>query len=157
MSSPFVALRTRMSLSITFRALCKVADILSDLTKFKCSQLIFTKSTIKLQVNPFSGWRPDTYGRPVGSVSLTGASRNYANSPTTAVRNCVKHMTISWREQFRTALLGSWQNCEVTISFVMSVCLSVCSSAWNNSAPTGRIFVEFVLFFTNLSRGSKFH
>jgi hypothetical protein len=63
---PFVALRTRMSLQITFRALCKVADILSDLTKFKCSRLIFTKSLIKLQVNPFSGRRPDTYGRAAG-------------------------------------------------------------------------------------------
>ena len=25
----------------------------------------------------------------------------------------------------------------------MSVCLSVCPSAWNNSAPTGRIFMKF--------------
>jgi hypothetical protein len=32
---------------------------------------------------------------------------------------------------------------EASISFIMSVCLSVCVSflsTWNNSAPTGRIF-----------------
>jgi len=66
MSSPFAALRTRISLPITFRALCKVAGILFALTKFKCSQLIFTKSPIKPQVSPFSGRRPDTYERAVG-------------------------------------------------------------------------------------------
>jgi len=36
---------------------------------------------------------------------------------------------------------------ELTISLVMRVCLSVCLpvrlSAWNNSAPTGRIFMKF--------------
>jgi len=31
---------------------------------------------------------------------------------------------------------------KVTISFVMSVCLSVRPSAWNNSAPTGWIFLK---------------
>jgi len=30
-----------------------------------------------------------------------------------------------------------------TISFVMCVSLSVRPSAWNNSAPTGRIFMKF--------------
>ena len=44
---------------------------------------------------------------------------------------------------------------KATISFVLSVCLS----AWNNSAPAGRIFTEFVVlvFFENLLRKSKFH
>ena len=42
-----------------------------------------------------------------------------------------------------------------TISFVMSVCLS----AWNNSAPTGRSFTTFDVrvFFENMSRTFKFH
>ena len=42
-----------------------------------------------------------------------------------------------------------------TVSFDMSVCLS----AWNNSAPTGRIFMKFgiSLIFENLSRKFKFH
>jgi hypothetical protein len=42
---------------------------------------------------------------------------------------------------------------KATISFVTSVCLSVCSSAWNNSAHNGRIFIKFdiwVFFFENL-------
>jgi hypothetical protein len=34
-----------MSLLITFKALCKVADILSDLTKAGCSRLIFTEAS----------------------------------------------------------------------------------------------------------------
>ena len=53
---------------------------------------------------------------------------------------------------------------KVAISFVMSVCLSVCLSSvrpyeWNNSAPTGRIFMKFDIwvFFENLSRIFKFH
>jgi hypothetical protein len=41
------------------------------------------------------------------------------------------------------------------ISFVMSVC----PSAWNNSAPTGWIFMKFDIwaFFENLSRKDEFH
>ena len=37
--------------------------------------------------------------------------------------------------------------------------MSVCPSAWNNPAPTGRIFMKFDigLFFENLSRIVKFH
>jgi len=42
---------------------------------------------------------------------------------------------------------------KATISFVMSVCPSVCLSAWNNSAPALRIFMKFflswVFFFEN--------
>jgi len=62
----------------------------------------------------------------MGMTKLTGASRIYANSPTTAVRNCVKRMTVSWREQFRTAVLCELAKLwKATISFVMYVCLSV--------------------------------
>ena len=37
--------------------------------------------------------------------------------------------------------------------FLASPCLSVCPSAWNNSAPTERIFTKFDIlgFFENLS------
>jgi hypothetical protein len=37
--------------------------------------------------------------------------------------------------------------------------MSVCRSAWNNSAPTGRIFMKFDVWvcFENLSRKLKFH
>ena len=40
------------------------------------------------------------------------------------------------------------------ITFVMSVSLSGCLSAWNNSAPTERIGMKFhiLAFFENLSR-----
>jgi len=47
---------------------------------------------------------------------------------------------------------------KATISFVMSLrlspCLSDCLSAWNNSAPTERIFTKVYIctFFENLSR-----
>ena len=48
---------------------------------------------------------------------------------------------------------------KATISFVMSVCPSVRPSAWNNSAPTGRIVmkVDIWVFFENLLRKFKFH
>ena len=48
------------------------------------------------------------------------------------------------------------QHCEKPL--LASSCLSVCPSAWNNSAPTGRVFMKFdiVVFFENLSRKSRF-
>ena len=42
-----------------------------------------------------------------------------------------------------------------TITFVMSVCLTFCPSAWNNSVSTSRIFIEF--FFLNLSTKFKLY
>ena len=58
---------------------------------------------------------------------------------------------------------------KATISFVTSICLAVCLStclpnrtsvrlsAWNNSAPTGRIFMIFdiCVFFETVSRKIK--
>jgi hypothetical protein len=46
---------------------------------------------------------------------------------------------------------------KATITFVMSVCLSLCRSAWNDLALTGYIFVKFnsLLFFENLSINVK--
>jgi hypothetical protein len=43
---------------------------------------------------------------------------------------------------------------QATISFV--ICLSVC---WNNSAPTGRVFMKFDIwvFFENLSKKFNLH
>ena len=48
---------------------------------------------------------------------------------------------------------------KATLSFVMPVSSSVRLSAWNNSAPTGRIFMKFDIwiFFESLSRKFKFH
>jgi len=50
---------------------------------------------------------------------------------------------------------------KATISFVMSVCLSVRPSVRMEhlSSPTGRIFMKFKIqgFFENLSRKFKFH
>jgi len=60
---------------------------------------------------------------------------------------------------------------KATISFVMTicqcvsvcVCVCVCVCVWvrpstcNNSAPTGRIFMKFDIFFKNLSTEFKFH
>jgi hypothetical protein len=46
---------------------------------------------------------------------------------------------------------------KVTMSYVMSACLSVCPSAWNILAPTGRSFVKFDarVFSENPSRKFK--
>jgi hypothetical protein len=47
------------------------------------------------------------------------------------------------------------QNCEKRL--LASSCLSVCLSAWKNSALTGRIFMKFDIwvFFENLSKNSR--
>ena len=54
-------------------------------------------------------------------------------------------------------LLAFSQNCEKRL--ITSPCLSVCPSAWNNSAPAQPNFVRFNirLFFENLSRKFKFY
>jgi len=46
---------------------------------------------------------------------------------------------------------------KATISFVMSVCPSAHLSAWNNFAPTGRIFMKFVIrgFFSKIYQESS--
>ena len=51
------------------------------------------------------------------------------------------------------------QNCTKKKRTPASSCLSVCRSTWNNSAPTGGIFMKFDVlgFFENLSRKLKFH
>jgi len=42
--------------------------------------------------------------------------------------------------------------------YFLHVCPSVPQFAWNNSAPTGRIFTKFdIWFFFNVSRKSKLH
>jgi len=54
------------------------------------------------------------------------------------------------------AFLGAFAKLrKATISFVMSVC----PSAWNNSTPTGRIFVKFDVweFFENLLKKVKLY
>ena len=59
-----------------------------------------------------------------------------------------------------TSLLGALAKLlKSTVSFVMSVRLSVKLSAWDNSAPTGRISMKFDirLFFENLSTKFKFY
>ena len=59
-----------------------------------------------------------------------------------------------------TLLTGAFAKLRIaTISFVMSVRPSVYLSAWNNSAPTGRIFIKFDIwaFPENLSIKFKFH
>ena len=45
---------------------------------------------------------------------------------------------------FGQPFLGTFAKLRIaTISFFVSVCPSVCLSAWNNSAPTGRLFMKF--------------
>jgi hypothetical protein len=75
----------------------------------------------------------------------------------------------SWRPSIRmlsfNSLLGEFAEMRKgTINLVISVlCMSVCpsvrQSAWNNSAPTARIFIKFniTVFFENLSRKFKFY
>jgi len=53
-----------------------------------------------------------------------------------------ENVQILYRNSFRQINLGAFVKFrKATVSFVM--CLSVRTSAWNNSAFTGRIFVKF--------------
>jgi hypothetical protein len=69
----------------------------------------------------------------------------------------VSRDTIKWTSfSSLVSFLGAFPELRKSlISFVMFAC----PYAWNNSAPTGRIFVKFhtLLFFENLSRKFKFH
>jgi hypothetical protein len=59
----------------------------------------------------------------------------------------------------RSPFLGAFTKLrKAIISFVMSICPSVCHSTWNNSAPTKRIFVNFVFlcFWKICRRNSSF-
>jgi hypothetical protein len=48
----------------------------------------------------------------------------------------------------RSPFLGAFTKLrKAIISFVMSICPPVCPSTWNNSAPTKRIFVNFVCLY----------
>jgi len=48
---------------------------------------------------------------------------------------------------FHLAFLGVFESLrKVTASCVMSACPSVRPPAWNNTAPSGRIFVKFGFF-----------
>jgi hypothetical protein len=64
---------------------------------------------------------------------------------------CMYKVTQRWY-----TVLGAYEKLHTaTISFFMSVCLSlcVCPSAWNDSAPNRRIFMKFdILIFPKISR-----
>jgi hypothetical protein len=69
--------------------------------------------------------------------------------------NCWVRQARNWSH-----LLGAFEKLrKATISFVLSLCRCVCPSAWNNSAPTGWIFMKFDtwVFFGSLSRRFGFY
>jgi len=41
---------------------------------------------------------------------------------------------------------------KATISFVVSACLSFLLSAWDDWAPTGRIFIKSYMYFSKIFR-----
>ena len=69
------------------------------------------------------------------------------------VRSTIGHRKLAGKLLFLKALSRNWE--KTTISFFTSVR----PSAWNNSAPTGRIFLKYDVwvFLENLSRKYKFH
>jgi hypothetical protein len=78
---------------------------------------------------------------------------------------CSPDITSNWFHIWKwfptlIAILGSFAKLrKATISFVMSIRPSDRQSAWDDSAPTGRIFMKFDIwvFFEKLSRKFKFH
>jgi len=89
------------------------------------------------------------------SSSSTRCSYQKNNGRSNALPESVE----PWIWKFFHFLCGFAKLRKATISFVMSVCLSVCPSAWNTSAPTEWIFIKLDIwtFFENPSRRFKFH
>jgi len=78
----------------------------------------------------------------------------------TLIHSTARYETIQLSLESAPHFSARSQNCKWRLlSFVMSVCLSLCLSEWNNSAPTGRIFMKFYIWdlFRYLSRKFKFH
>jgi len=70
------------------------------------------------------------------------------------------HMNTNGDLQIFDWFLGAFERLQKAIfNFVMSVCPYFCTSKWNDSVPTGLIFMIFHirLFFEILSRKFKFH
>jgi hypothetical protein len=113
----------------------------------------FTTTLLKqltlLQISKFNCWQTYTYYRP-NYFTFTSVfsyySAHYSNS------------RLSARSPYR-AVKRVPKLRKTTISDYMSVCLSVCPFAWNNSAPTRRSLVTFDTwrFFENLSIKFKFY
>jgi hypothetical protein len=59
---------------------------------------------------------------------------------------------------FRSHFLGEFAKLEKRVFALSCLCSSVRPSAWNNSAPVGRIFIYFDIrgLFENLSRKFTF-
>ena len=70
------------------------------------------------------------------------------------VRSTTGHRKLAGKILFFYALSQNYEKL-----LLVSSCLSVCPSAWNNSPPTGRIFLkcDVWLFLENLSIKFKFH
>jgi len=79
------------------------------------------------------------------------------SAPTHVNPRCddVTNLTVDGVKRFTPAVRHIHVKKKKTVNFVISVGLS----AWNNSAPTGRIFMKFDIwvFFENLSRKLKFN
>ena len=60
----------------------------------------------------------------------------------------------TWTGQLLGVFVKLWK---AVISFLLSVCLSICLSAWNHLAPTGQVLMKLATwgFFKNLSKNSN--
>jgi len=58
-----------------------------------------------------------------------------------------------------TTILDAFEKISKRDYYLRHVCPSAPQTAWNNSAPTGRIFMKFYIWkcFENLPRKIKFH
>ena len=99
-----------------------------------------------------------THFRAVGEIAFGVTFRGTNGRGISGSARKVRKVAIEQRTR-RLHFLGGGslsQKCErATVSFVMSVRPSI----WNNSAPTGRIFMKFDIsvFLKNLPRKPKFH
>ena len=91
----------------------------------------------------------------LGSLVQLCGRKCWGNVGEMEPQNAVPNVT--WLGNHWLPILARSHCCENRL--LGSLCLCVCQSTWNNSAPTDRIFIKFHiwLFFENLSRKFTFY
>jgi hypothetical protein len=120
----------------TFRIVTRLISVYDQLRFFGGMQVI-------LAVFPLQSMLQDKTSREIKITLALASLRNLLNMP-------VRNTSLKFLGVFAKLR-------KATTSFVM--CLSVLPSEWNNSAPTGRIFIELYIWviFENMPRKYNCH
>jgi len=82
------------------------------------------------------------------ALSEIGKHERKESASVSVAGNCQNHMFVI----SRLAIFGRFRKISKSVSYLLYVCPFVPVSAWNNSTPTGRIFIQIDIwvFYKNL-------